>query len=55
MELLRIDLFPGEPPGEPPRLRVEGEVDIATVDQLRGALEQAVSEHPTREPAAGAS
>jgi len=46
MELLRIDLLPGEPPGEPPRLRVEGEIDIATVDQLRGALEQAVSEHP---------
>jgi anti-anti-sigma factor len=42
MELLRIELVEGEPPV----LSIEGEIDIATVDQLRGALEDALAEYP---------
>ena len=42
MELLEIELFDGAPP----RLRVEGEIDLATADQLEGALTKTLSEHP---------
>jgi anti-sigma B factor antagonist len=39
MEPLRIELVPGDPPV----LRIGGEIDIATEDQLRSALEEATS------------
>jgi anti-sigma B factor antagonist len=40
MELLHIDLVASEPPV----LRVEGEIDMATADQLRTALSKALSD-----------
>jgi anti-sigma B factor antagonist len=43
MELLHIDLVAGEPPV----LRVEGEIDMATADQLRTALSNALSDDAT--------
>ena len=42
MELLKTELVQGDPPV----LRVVGEVDLATVDALRTALEEAVSTDP---------
>jgi anti-sigma B factor antagonist/stage II sporulation protein AA (anti-sigma F factor antagonist) len=41
MELLRIELVDSATPV----LSIEGEIDIATVGQLRAALEAALSEH----------
>ena len=43
MELLQTEFVPGDPPV----LKVAGEIDLATVDALRTALEQAVSTDPT--------
>lgn len=42
MELLQIELVTGAPP----RLRVEGEIDLATAEQLQGALEHAMADDP---------
>ena len=42
MELLNTELRPGDPPV----LQVDGEIDLATADQLRAALEKALSAHP---------
>jgi len=42
MEKLKIDLLRGEQPV----LRVEGELDMATAEQLRTALNQALSADP---------
>ena len=39
MEALKTELIPGDPP----RLQVDGEVDLSTADQLRTALDQALS------------
>jgi anti-anti-sigma factor len=43
MELLKIELVPGNPPV----LQIDGEVDLSTVDQLRSALEDAQTSDPT--------
>jgi anti-sigma B factor antagonist len=43
MELLKTELVHGDPPV----LQVAGEIDLATVDALRTALEEAVSTDPT--------
>ena len=43
MDLLKTTLVPGDPPV----LQVAGEIDLATVDALRRALEEAVSTDPT--------
>jgi len=42
MELLKVDLVQGDPPV----LLVDGEIDIATADQLRTALEESLSTYP---------
>ena len=42
MDLLRTDLISGDPPV----LRIAGEIDIATDDQLRSALEESLSANP---------
>lgn len=42
MELLRIELIHGAPSS----LRVDGELDLSTADQLRTALEKAYSADP---------
>jgi anti-anti-sigma factor len=42
MELLKTEFVQGDPPV----LQVDGEIDISTADQLRAALEQAVSANP---------
>jgi anti-anti-sigma factor len=39
MELLKTEFVPGNPPV----LRVDGEIDLATVDQLDAALEEALA------------
>ena len=43
MELLQTEFVHGDPPV----LKVAGEIDLATVDALRTALEEAVSTDPT--------
>ena len=42
MELLKTEFVPGNPP----ILQVDGEIDLATVDQLRAALDDAVAADP---------
>lgn len=42
MELLKVEFVPGDPP----LLHVDGEVDLSTADQLRTALERALSTNP---------
>jgi anti-anti-sigma factor len=42
MELLELHLEPGSPPV----LHVQGEIDLATADELRAALEEALSADP---------
>lgn len=42
MELLKTDLVEGDPPV----LKVDGEIDVSTVEQLRRALEDARSSDP---------
>jgi anti-anti-sigma factor len=42
MELLKTEVVHGDPPV----LQVDGEIDISTADQLRAALEQALSTSP---------
>ena len=42
MELLKTEFVRGNPPV----LRVEGEIDISTAEQLRTALEKALSRNP---------
>ena len=43
MELLKTEFVPGDPPV----LQVAGEIDLATVDALQTALEEAISTDPT--------
>jgi anti-anti-sigma factor len=43
MELLRFELIQGDPPA----LRIDGEIDLSTADQLRTALDKAYSADPT--------
>ena len=42
MELLKTEFIEGDPPV----LRVDGEIDLSTADLFRTALEDAVSTHP---------
>ena len=42
MELLKIEFVRGDPPV----LQIAGEIDLATADQLRTALEEALSANP---------
>jgi anti-sigma B factor antagonist len=42
MELLKTAFIPGDPPV----LQIDGDIDLATADQLRGALEEALSSEP---------
>jgi anti-sigma B factor antagonist len=42
MELLKIERIEGDPP----RLRIEGEIDLSTSAQLRTALEESLAVNP---------
>lgn len=43
MELLKVEYIEGDPR----TLRIDGEIDLSTADQLRTALEEALSTDPT--------
>ena len=43
MELLKTEFVPGDPPV----LQIAGEIDLATVDALQTALEEAISTDPS--------